>query len=508
MEKLSESEQQPQLCTPPDDVILRAALEEVVQLTKIDTLFHSIRVNYASSALANRVRSFISVKLFKYRFINPISGIYHIGAILFAVVALVDFIIFSFSVTPVAILSYLALLFLIIRLLYRLHAASSTRNLQLAFRSDEQVRPDALSACIDDAYDDSCTDVYQIRGSSSYVTYSPNLNKFLQHEDSRLPYILHKGLSIDFRKSFSSPESRAKYAAFIDAIYNFRVKNHSQFLFNEQKIGLRSDVKKLSENPITLIKTDYFFSELTNGISCFLAPSNPDGSVISVPSILNKRGSENYLISLSNPGMSNHIGVSILAVTRDNYLVVWKQSNRAATSGNQLVPTGSGSVDYEDLVNEQGDLLEIVKDAMVRELFEESYQSKSVAAYFEKPWSIVDTVKIIGYFRWLDRGGLPQFAGLARLSIGVGEVSPLLAELFPLPPIQTAHMAGFGDGRYQKLEHILSMLYNIKEETISVPLRFIVDRMIELFDRNHYSDDASFEQALHEWNSIFRFSRG
>lgn len=47
--------------------------------------------------------------------------------------------------------------------------------------------------------------------------------------------------------------------------------------------------------------------------------------------------------------MSDHIGISTLAVTTDGYVIILHQNDKALTSTDRLTPSGSGSVDFSDL---------------------------------------------------------------------------------------------------------------------------------------------------------------
>lgn len=69
--------------------------------------------------------------------------------------------------------------------------------------------------------------------------------------------------------------------------------------------------------------------------------------------------------------MSDHIGISTLAVTTDGYVIILHQNNKALTSADRLTPSGSGSVDFRDF-RAGADFRETLKAAAERELCEET----------------------------------------------------------------------------------------------------------------------------------------
>jgi 8-oxo-dGTP pyrophosphatase MutT (NUDIX family) len=102
---------------------------------------------------------------------------------------------------------------------------------------------------------------------------------------------------------------------------------------------------------------------------------------------------------------ANQIGMSTIAFTSDNCLVIVGQKDASAFSKRLWAPSGSGSADWKD-VGVFKDLQEFVKFAARRELVEECGLHVSD----------VEWLRIFGYGRLLHRGGLPQFFCLARLN--------------------------------------------------------------------------------------------
>ncbi|HET8755850.1 MAG TPA: hypothetical protein VFM58_07565 [Solirubrobacteraceae bacterium] len=114
---------------------------------------------------------------------------------------------------------------------------------------------------------------------------------------------------------------------------------------------------------------------------------------------------------LSQSWLANVIGISTLAVTSDDHLLVVQQTARNAASPGRAAPSGSGSVDERDLKG-AGDLAGMVIAAMERELREEC----------NLPASIPIATRLTGFARWLERGGKPEFFGVSRIGVRAREV--------------------------------------------------------------------------------------
>lgn len=114
--------------------------------------------------------------------------------------------------------------------------------------------------------------------------------------------------------------------------------------------------------------------------------------------------------------MSDHIGISTLAVTTDGYVIILHQNDKALTSTDRLTPSGSGSVDFSDL-RPDSDFRETLKAAAERELREET----------NLPAGRIGHTEVIGFYRDLGRGGKPEFCCLTRLNAS----SFVIAELEP-----------------------------------------------------------------------------
>jgi hypothetical protein len=233
-----------------------------------------------------------------------------------------------------------------------------------------------------------------------------------------------------------------------------------QLFFNEEKLCLASQIDPATKQ-VTCYRGCYFDALLTNE-ACTKALTDEHGNLLAdltsmFPVHCNSSQSTVYLDDIAQSAMSDHIGISTLGFTRDAHIVIWEQSSRALQSPHLLAPTGSGSCDWKDL--DLGDFRNTLRRAMERELCEESCLRD-----FRRP-SVIGSTLILGFYRWLRRGGHPDFVGITRLNVDRHDLEPDLLEtrrpsakrqhMFPLPTI----------------DHIPSLLEEIRGYgQLSVPL--------------------------------------
>jgi hypothetical protein len=195
-------------------------------------------------------------------------------------------------------------------------------------------------------------------------------------------------------------------------------ENKSMILFNGHKIRILSD-PILSNNdvmtPTRLQQTRYFDTLVTNDAALVRLMSHRDhdeafnGRRFCFP--------QNEIPYGEQSACSNQVGASTLAITSDDYLVVVEQGHRSVIAKNKLVPSGSGSADWSD-VGDLTDLQQLVKRFAARELMEEcGLERKDVG------W-----LRIIGYGRLIERGGLPQFFCLAKLNCPIERIRTTRSE--------------------------------------------------------------------------------
>ena len=191
-------------------------------------------------------------------------------------------------------------------------------------------------------------------------------------------------------------------------------KIHSgENFFNEEKLCLTAELfKDQNENLVyaKVCKGNYYNHYLSNAIYNLCLCDKNNGIKI-WPSI----NAMNYPIpKLENSILSNHIGVSSLLVTKDMLTVLLVQNAKAAYNKNKIVPTCSGSVDYQDVIenrNLRENLRDVIIHAAERELREEI--ALDINALRDKKIKV--ETKIIGYYRDLSRGGKPEFCCVTEI---------------------------------------------------------------------------------------------
>lgn len=185
-------------------------------------------------------------------------------------------------------------------------------------------------------------------------------------------------------------------------------------LFDQAKAGLRTDPAGPGQGEVRLRRVGYFDGPVSNDIAGkdLHAGTGLGEQRLVRGADLCSRGKVWDLLSASR--CSNHLGVSVLAVSADNQLCLTRKGARSAQSAGLLAPTGSGSVDWDDVVG-HATLLELARAAALRELAEEA----GVAA---------SAVRCVGYGRHAQRGGKPELVFVAELAVSAGELAAAAGE--------------------------------------------------------------------------------
>ena len=181
----------------------------------------------------------------------------------------------------------------------------------------------------------------------------------------------------------------------------YDAKNRNGAFYNEKKLCMASEIEECENGDfcVALNEGNYYNSFLTNNIFC-MKMSNQNGVDIMPP--LNIDNSP--IRSLNTSCLSNHIGISTIAVTSDGYAVIMRHNNKSAIDTNKLMPTASGSVDYADMI-ENEDFRKTIIRAVEREFCEETTLKHE----------LIFNTKILGFYRDLSSGGKPEFCCLTTL---------------------------------------------------------------------------------------------
>ncbi len=131
---------------------------------------------------------------------------------------------------------------------------------------------------------------------------------------------------------------------------------------------------------------------------------------------------------LGDTGLSNHIGVSTVLLSSDRKIVLWRHGESADRSVNRIVPTSSGSLDYEDfdmLRSKPKSLENVILAGAGRELTEEC----AIDGAPERSVGAESELAILGYFRWVSKGGKPEFSVIGRIDVRAAQIIPNNNEL-------------------------------------------------------------------------------
>lgn len=284
------------------------------------------------------------------------------------------------------------------------------------------------------------------------------------------------------KTAFDYPDELKKYREII-----FRAKRiPGALLWNEKKVRLSSDLngKMLASlcngqaSIIDLQPTSYYDSLCTNEMMLYsIFPKDDPRDNKDLWKIYVKDHSSNNesptLEHLSTSRLSNHIGINILAITRKGYLIVQKQGAGAIVNPGRLVPSSSGSLDWEDvdIVLSRSEaqkcrLVDVLLEGMIRELKEED-------GFHE---SIVLAKWVIGYSRDLIRGGKPDFYGVCIVDNVKPSISGHESKLVDLHALYDLNIMGSTDDFRRSIE---SVKINIKG-TMSQFLALNLESLISL----------------------------
>jgi 8-oxo-dGTP pyrophosphatase MutT (NUDIX family) len=200
------------------------------------------------------------------------------------------------------------------------------------------------------------------------------------------------------------------------APYVLPVCNHGRLVFNGKVLGLHGD--PLPGNgravpPLRLHIGRFFDSQCSNEM-CALRIRHRETGEEYDPRRNLLTTADGRLCTLAESILADVVGVSTLAITADDAVVLVSQSRRNVGSPLLLAPSGSGSLHPKDLNPDRTETLQdLVRRGMERELREETGI---------RPEEILRTT-VIGFARWLERGAKPEFFGMTELTATAEEVS-------------------------------------------------------------------------------------
>lgn len=208
---------------------------------------------------------------------------------------------------------------------------------------------------------------------------------------------------------------------------NFRIilkcklqESSGRWFYNSHSLCLSDDIG-FNKTSVGLYKGDYYTSYLTN-LSFSYRIRHDDNSIQFTPLYLKYNGK---LPDIRCSDMNNSIGVNTIAFSKDGYIFCLQQNTKADSSAGMLTPSGSGVSNWSDY--KEGDFIRSILNATNRELFEEC------GGHIFQDIAKETNSKIIGFFRWLDKGGKPEF-------ISISVINKNISDIFPQPKEQTSEV--------------------------------------------------------------------
>lgn len=266
---------------------------------------------------------------------------------------------------------------------------------------------------------------------------------------------------------------------------------HKKLFFNGNELCMASEISKIDEY-VRCYPGRFYNSFLTNEICTSVLKRQDDDSIVLYDASSfypceceeeGKKEEDNLIFRLQHldkSPMNNNIGVSVLAITKDNYMVIRKQGTKTQQSNNKYIPTGSGSCNWLDI--EDNDFINTIKHAMIRELCEEN--GLDVKDTYNKN---KDNLKILGFFRWLQRGGKPEFVGVIKLNRNHNELNVNTNEL------KRIDYSTLPDKyKLTKVDEVPKVIAKIKNmPNLSLPLHVCLDTLQDYY-KNHPEQLKSF----------------
>jgi len=197
-------------------------------------------------------------------------------------------------------------------------------------------------------------------------------------------------------------------------------------LFNSKKVRLSSSIRMDENAAIYISETDYCSSLVTDQLSFQQVYHDEDPKkwiYDGFSYFLDDTTSKLLPLEHTNK-MSNQLGASTIAFSRDGTLLLVQQTRSNAQSVGLIAPSGSGSLDWED-VGANRDLFSVVATGAARELVEEcGLDVKETEADHSISSEVVarNFLRIIGFSRMVHRGGKPEFYCISVLPFDAFEI--------------------------------------------------------------------------------------
>lgn len=194
--------------------------------------------------------------------------------------------------------------------------------------------------------------------------------------------------------------------------------------------------------------------------------------------------------------VSGHVGITSLLLTENRRVAMLFQGSTKAIGSRTVSLGGSGSLDYADMqrAGHPEDLRELLAAGMAREVAEETGMKAHVK-------QIKDNTLVIGFFRWVDRCGKPEFVGVTR----AGSV-----EFAKNQSIDGDEVIGFEEipVTVDKLEDFIEVLKYIRDKDINVSLSSLMAlyRLVVVARYNRSGNMTETQRKVYDRISSFLFT--
>lgn len=299
-----------------------------------------------------------------------------------------------------------------------------------------------------------------------------------------------------------------KLRSFIDERYDsydlflrFKLRDANAkriYFYNEKKLCLSRDLRP-GDRAVYLHRSCYYDTHLTHHIcESYLYDDDTDFVYADARRTFPWQPGAGRLLDVTNSHGSNEIGVSTLGVTKDGYLILLRQNSRANSSQGLLIPTGSGSADWKD--RQKGSFTATIAYGMQRELSEEC----SLEGRHGIPVKELGETRITGFFRWVDRGGKPEFTGITRIDFPCNALIPNQDEVkgnfFETILLLRRDTGEFNLTALRELEGRLRGCGDC-----SIPLYGCVYNLLSLFEEPPVETDAQWRERLRRQKELVHF---
>ena len=196
-----------------------------------------------------------------------------------------------------------------------------------------------------------------------------------------------------------------------------RTMRAGRVIFDGPMLGLRDDLLPAASSgsrPLRLLKTSFFMQVSSAELCQYRIVDRITGEETDIR-LMELADPSGRLVTLAASRLANNIGISTLAFTSDGQLLVVHQSQRNVASGRLLAPSGSGTLEPDDLTSagEAASLQDVLVRGMERELREEAGIHAD---------DVLNT-RVVGFGRWLERGAKPEFFGMTQLKIPARDIT-------------------------------------------------------------------------------------